>query len=892
MASNLDARALSSLSSTTDPTQYKAAFDGLKQSVDDLQKPLTDINKSVSAIAKSLTDTTNAGDAFKKKIDEIASSYSAWKNIMEMVNVTIAGTESVLTGGLALITAFAPQLVSWISDLTKGETKLSATTKAIKDTQIVMNAVDEAKRQGTKNAQPELTQLEFLYNASQKQQKDKLKDIEIHKQFIAILKQQWAVQFKGYTDEAIMTGKAKVAYDALKNSIIASEQVKTYSSGVAKNKQQDIDNQQRLTELNAQLPEYQAAVVKAETALKSHTPNTQAVALSGVDVVAMSLQKTFDAATVDLQKLKKQIADVNNDMINLGDENGKMQERAINLGPGAFDDSKKDPNNDRDNSKLKDGLAEAEQMKAESAARQLQITMLGYSNELLQENAHYDHQAKALRSLLDNKLISQKEYNTVSEQLEVEHHTVVGSLIDKFNSEDAEKVKQLGNEISELTIKNEKDGAEKQKHELKLRQNERIEQYEEFIKSAEDKKTAIANQMKMANPGTDLKKLKTALDNQEQLIQKYRQKRDQDIKEIDQSIQKIDDQANYDSAKKINDKLLKTDQKTIDNAGPEAKQAAEKQLITDKYKFEIDQARITGKDIEELKKQETEDLKDIDDKYAKQKADADKRRTQDQKDFELQTAQQVSNAAFSIVKNGISSQADAKVKQLEAEKNSELSNTSLTAAQKQAIQQNYQKKEAAVKARAFKDEQLASIGQALINGALAVTKATAQTGVLSAFAIPAIIAETAVQVATIAAQKPPAYAKGGVHYSSDGRGGVLPGYSRTDNTNAYLRSGEGIVVSEAMRVPWARNLVSAINVGFGGRDFSMSNPTKGFAVGGVFTDGGNANRYYNQPVHDQKNLANTIAYQMINNFPPVYVDVKDINNQQNILAQTINRVNL
>jgi hypothetical protein len=47
----------------------------------------------------------------------------------------------------------------------------------------------------------------------------------------------------------------------------------------------------------------------------------------------------------------------------------------------------------------------------------------------------------------------------------------------------------------------------------------------------------------------------------------------------------------------------------------------------------------------------------------------------------------------------------------------------------------------------------------------------------------------------------------------------------------------------------------------------------------------------NQPMNDNKNLANTIAYQMINNFPPVYVDVKDVNNQQNILAQTINRVN-
>lgn len=151
-------------------------------------------------------------------------------------------------------------------------------------------------------------------------------------------------------------------------------------------------------------------------------------------------------------------------------------------------------------------------------------------------------------------------------------------------------------------------------------------------------------------------------------------------------------------------------------------------------------------------------------------------------------------------------------------------------------------------------------------------------------------AQGAMSIAEIAKQKP-GYALGG-HFVSDGRGALLSGYSRTDNTNAYLRSGEAVVVSEAMRDPWARNLVSAINVAYGGRDFSMSNPGRGYAIGGIFTDGGNSNRYYSAPVNDQKDLANTIAYQMINNFPPVYVDVKDINTQQNIMAQTINRVNL
>ncbi len=260
--------------------------------------------------------------------------------------------------------------------------------------------------------------------------------------------------------------------------------------------------------------------------------------------------------------------------------------------------------------------------------------------------------------------------------------------------------------------------------------------------------------------------------------------------------------------------------------------------------------------------------------------------------YAKQSAGKIATDALNILTNSIKQQSDAKIAALEKDKSAELSNSNLTSAQKLAIEQKYKQQEGQIKVKAFKEEQEASIAQAVINGAIAVTKVEAQTGMLGTLAIPVIIAETAVQVAKIASQKPPAYAKGGLHYSSDGRGGLLPGYSKTDNTNAYLRSGEGVVVSEAMQVPWARNLVSAINVGFGGRDFSVTNPGRGYAVGGIFTDGGDANRYYNQPVTDQKNLANTIAYQMINNFPPVYVDVKDVNNQQNILAQTINRVNL
>ena len=348
-----------------------------------------------------------------------------------------------------------------------------------------------------------------------------------------------------------------------------------------------------------------------------------------------------------------------------------------------------------------------------------------------------------------------------------------------------------------------------------------------------------------------------------------------DYENVKKHLQDLSEQAHLAEA-------INSDQEKVKKAIlPGDKLAADKQLITDKYDLEISLAKGNADKIKQLEQSKQQDITELNKRFA-----------QERKDFELKTTQEVSNAAFSMLQNSIKSQSEAKIKQLETQKTSELNNSSLTSSQKKAIEEKYAKKEAEEKTKAFKAEQKASILQAVINGALAITKVTAQTGVASAFIIPGIIAETAIQVATIAAQKAPQYAKGGVHYQSDGRGALLPGYSRTDNMNAYLRSGEAVVVSEAMRDPWARNLVSAINVAYGGRDFSMPNPHRGYAIGGIFTDGGNSNRYYNAPMNDQKDLANTIAYQMINNFPPVYVDVKDINTQQSILAQTINRVNL
>ncbi|XHR92589.1 hypothetical protein ACFJIV_19840 [Mucilaginibacter sp. UC70_90] len=203
-------------------------------------------------------------------------------------------------------------------------------------------------------------------------------------------------------------------------------------------------------------------------------------------------------------------------------------------------------------------------------------------------------------------------------------------------------------------------------------------------------------------------------------------------------------------AKQHEDTIAK-DQKKVDKALlPGQKLEAEKQLIDDKYSYEIKLAAGNADKIKELEDQKQKDITVLTQQYEQQR-----------KEFALQSAQQVADKAFSIIQNNIKTQSDARIRGLEKDKSAELSNKNLTNTQKKAIEDKYQKKEAAEKVKAFKAEQKASILQAVINGALAITKATSQTGILAPFVIPGIIASTAIQVATIIGQKPPQYAKGG-----------------------------------------------------------------------------------------------------------------------------------
>ncbi|TSD67595.1 hypothetical protein FFF34_009450 [Inquilinus sp. KBS0705] len=772
---------------------YKDALDNLKGSINGLNSKLPEfadgIKSGLKAIGEKLPDVVDSLIKLNAQNKELAESGQKPKSILKELASSMFSWNAIISVGVTLLASYSGAIIDWVSNLLKGETRLSSFGKAMKDNAIITDGIIQTRIKGTQSAQAELTALNSLYRATQNHNLS----LEDRKKVIGALREQWPQSFKNTSDETIIAGKAGDAYKYLKEQILATAYAEAYKNKITANATRSIDNEQKITTERAN----NLTLLSKRESLEKEIDERKVKIKNELD------KKMFDKSSRvlygDIYKLNEQIEASDKIIYNLFTDNDLLNkqnrkfEQGIDTmvekyGTNTLTDNKS-TNTTTSTTKTGNSPDAVQNFRGKSDSHQnsqpgmelIKISDFISAKFELQINS-YKKETDELKKQREQKIISQDEYYTESRKLEEKYRLGIGELVKIWNEDDLEKT----------------------------------------------------------------------LQHQQDLVEAQKQS-----------------------------ELISSDEKAINNAlVPGSKLEAEKKLITDKYNFEIQKAAEAGQDTAEIRKQYEQEITATIQQYEQQR-----------KEFALNTAQQVSDKAFSIISNNIKSQSDAKIKGLEAQKTSELSNTSLTATQRKAIEDKYKQKEAQEKVKAFKAEQRASVLQAIVNGALAITKATSQTGILAPFVIPGIIASTALQVATIVAQKPPAYARGG-HFVSDGRGAVLPGYSRTDNTNAFLRSGEAVVVSEAMRNPWARNLVSAINVAHGGRDFSVPNTGRGYAIGGIYTDGGNANRYYNQTVNDIQDMANTLAYQMINNFPPIYVDVKDVNNQQNILAQTVNRVNL
>jgi hypothetical protein len=867
------------------PDETSKQLNDMSSGLDNLKDSLKEINKAIpeftdgmesglKAVAKVLPDVVTSMMQLNAQNKQLAADGGKPVSILSQLASGMFSWNTAISIGTTLLITYGGELLNWVSDLIKGQTSISAFTKALKDSQIVSEAIIQTQLAGQKAAQGEVTSLTTLYKATQSLNLKKSQQLEAAN----MLKKQWPETFKNLSAEAIVAGKAAGAYNNLKKELIATAEAEAYKQKITANASRTIDNGDKIEKERAKNLEIlkdqkaiedQISTLNIDIELVRNQSRFTSQASKDRSAIA-GLQNQLDKVLQKRVKSDKILYDLNSDNVLLDKQNDglakKIEDNIKSFNPAILDHNKQADTNSPpkivtsppvntspppQKPYAPDPQVDEEKARQESADRMALLLLDGYAKEVEETNQHFDQ----LREL-------HKGNNATIEQLEKERGATLDAINKKFQTEELDKLTQYETELNKTS----KDARQQAIDQLNDDYKKQADDVSKITSDSLDKIGGYTNALRELEAKTQTNEVKeqiavlekkrseveSILTKAEKVSQQLSDKHQKNLSTLNKSFKQEDDTKEQSG--------LKDDIQSDQDTGNQQKEFADRQKLIDSEKKQALDA-VTGQKEAEQK---------IRDKYAVQQKKLDKDRltaeVATQKQY-VQALDSVSNAMKAIFgKNTIAAKA------------------------------------------AFKAHQAAAAAQVIIDTRQSIMGIWSADSGIPFIGVPKAIAETAIvaaagasNLATILKQKP-GFAKGG-QFVSDGRGALLPGYSRTDNTNAYLRSGEAVVVSEAMRNPWARNLVSAINVAHGGRDFSITNPGRGYAIGGIFTDGGNAiggiftdggnaNRYYSQPINDAKDLANTMAYQMINNFPPIYVDVKDVNNQQNILAQTVNRVNL
>lgn len=206
---------------------YASAFNGLGYQVTQVVRELPALNSGFNtfmiAIGNNLPMLVDEISRARELNAKLATDGQKTTPVWKQVTGAIFNWQTALVVGLTLITMYWKDISKFFKELVTGAKGFDAAAEAQKK-------YNEAMKEGAKNAGAEVAEMEILYRASQ----DQNRSLEERNKAIDKLQKDYPSYFGNMTKEEILIGKAKSAYDKLKQSIIEQAQARALAAQIEK----------------------------------------------------------------------------------------------------------------------------------------------------------------------------------------------------------------------------------------------------------------------------------------------------------------------------------------------------------------------------------------------------------------------------------------------------------------------------------------------------------------------------------------------------------------------------------------------------------------------------------------------------------------------------------
>ncbi len=194
---------------------YASSWNGLNVQTQQLLRELPSLTMSFNqfflAISNNLPmfadELRRASEEFKRMKAEGLTAIPVWKQLLG----SIFSWQAALVIGITLLSAYGSEIAKWVGSLFKAE-------KAVNEVASAETNLANARRKGISDSMKERTELDLLYKATQ----DNKRSMKERIAAIDELRNKYPSYFGNMSNEEILVGKAAKSYKQLRKDLVAS----------------------------------------------------------------------------------------------------------------------------------------------------------------------------------------------------------------------------------------------------------------------------------------------------------------------------------------------------------------------------------------------------------------------------------------------------------------------------------------------------------------------------------------------------------------------------------------------------------------------------------------------------------------------------------------------
>ena len=256
---------------------YASSWNGLNVQTQQLLRELPSLTMSFNqfflAISNNLPmfadELKRASEEFKRMKAEGLTAIPVWKQLLG----SIFSWQSALVIGITLLSAYGSEIAKWVGSLFKAE-------KAVNEVAMAEIDLANARRKGISDSVKERTELELLYKATQ----EASRSMKERNAAASELQKKYPSYLGNMSKEDILLGKASSSYKELTKALIANAQARAIEDKMVENNKKILDlDKQRIGSLVKQVQEQRILneVIAAREKGYDYTVNGVAVSIAG-----------------------------------------------------------------------------------------------------------------------------------------------------------------------------------------------------------------------------------------------------------------------------------------------------------------------------------------------------------------------------------------------------------------------------------------------------------------------------------------------------------------------------------------------------------------------------------------------------------------------------------